>query len=201
MIKKYKVQFSRVKDFISEGVRANKILTILLSAFILIAFLTGVIVAIKTRSFSSAGVFINSDKCNQITSNFWARLLSMLIIFLILFGCSFLPVLFPITAIFLSYRAYLLGLNICLMIIWYGFSGVVVAIIVALPCQILALAILLLFHILALKTSKDFKAFGGCRIAHERLVICVVTLSLLLLLCLIESLLLAIFSPKIILVL
>ena len=86
------------------------------------------------------------------------------------------------------------------MIVRFGFSGTIISIIVAFPCQLLALAILIIFFVIMLKTNKDYRCWGGCRTPHQRLKILLITLIVLLILCALESLLLALFSAKVILV-
>lgn len=194
--------FLQCKDFMVESIKECKIRTIILFTFMVITFFTGLIVAIKTHSNwgTANGLGIIDVKSGGLTSTFFTRFLSMLVIYLILFGSSYISFLFPIAVIFLAYRSYLLGLNVCLIIILHGFSGAIISILVALPCQLLALITLALFYLLLCRTTKDYKCFGGSRIKNQRLTICVAVLVLLVILCIIESILLLIFSAKIILV-
>ena len=194
--------FSNCKNFIFDSLKECKIKAIVLFIFMLITFLTGIIVAIKTHSDwgAASGLGIIDTKTGGLTSTFFTRLLSMLFIYLILFGTSYLSFLFPIAVIFLAYRSYLLGLNITLIIILHGFSGAIISILVALPCQLLALLILAVFYILLCRTTKDYKCFGGSRVNNQRLTLCLVTLGILAAICFIESILLLIFNAKIILV-
>ena len=117
-----------------------------------------------------------------------------------MFLCSFSPYLFPLAVILIAYRAYLLGLNVCLMIIFYGLSGVVISIIIALPCQLLVLIVLALFNILMSKTMKDLKCFGKCKVPKQKTKLIACAGICLVGLCIIESLLLIMFSAKVILV-
>ncbi len=194
--------FKDFTNFIFENIKINKILLIIISILTFITFLTGIIVAAKTHSsLIDSDNFGTVDVSNGgITSTFFTRLLSMLFVMLILFGCSFIIYLLPIGVIFIIYRGYLLGLNICLMIVRFGFSGTIISIIVAFPCQLLALAIFIIFFVIMLKTNKDYRCWGGCRTPHQRLKILLITLIVLLILCALESLLLALFSAKVILV-
>lgn len=196
-------QIGKEFGFIFDLVKESKLKTIVLTAIVLIAFLTGIIVAIKTKaSYDNLNNFgvVCFQKGGVVNSSFFTRLLSMLLVMLICFGCSFTDYLFPLSILFLSYRGYLLGVNISLIIAVNGLGGVVTAILVVLPCQLLALAVLSGFYILMSKTRKDFRAFGGCRVPNQKLKILVLTLIILFAICLIEALLLAIFSPRVILV-
>ncbi len=195
--------FKDASNFILETIKECKIKTILICTITIIAILTGIIVAIRTKdSYNASNIFGVVDiSSNQISvSTFFTRLLSMLLIFLVLLASSYNKYTFVIGLIFMAYRAYLLGLNICLMIIFYGFSGIVVSVVVAFPCQLITLAVLGIFFILMSKTFCDYRAFGGCRTPRQKTKIIITTCLILILLCAIESILLTIFSAKVILV-
>lgn len=195
--------FRDVIDFVIESVKSCKIKTLTILFLTIIALITGIIVAIRTKdSYNISDNFgvvdISSNGINS--STFFTRLLSMLLVFAILLGSSFNNYTFVIGLIFLGYRAYLLGLNLCLMIVFYGFSGVVVSVIVAFPCQILTLLVLSIFFIVMSKTFCDYRNFGGCRTPKQKTKIILTTLALLLFLCIVETILLALFSARVILV-
>ena len=194
--------FNDFTNFIFENVKINKFLLIIISIITFIAFLTGIIVGAKTHSniIDSDNFGVVDITTGGLTSTFFTRLLSMLFIMLILLGCSFTIYLLPIGIIFIVYRGYLLGLNICLMIVKFGFSGTLISIIVAFPCQLIALAIMILFFVIMYKTNKDYRCWGGCRTSHQRLKIVLTTILSLFIICILEALLLALFSAKVILV-
>ena len=195
-------QIRELGNFIFESIKINKFMLIIFLVISIITLFTGIIVAAKTHSsiMANDNFGLVDITTGGLTTTFFTRLLSMLFMVLILFGCSFTIYVVPISIIFISYRSYLLGLNICLMIINYGFSGALISIIVAFPCQLIAIGVMILFYVTMLKTNKDYKAWGGCRTPYQRLKILIITIIVLLLLCLLESLLLAIFSAKVILV-
>lgn len=194
--------FNDFTNFIFENVKINKFLLIMISIITFIAFLTGIIVGAKTHSniIDSDNFGVVDITTGGLTSTFFTRLLSMFFIMLILLGCSFTIYLLPIGIIFIVYRGYLLGLNICLMIVKFGFSGTLISIIVAFPCQLIALAIMILFFVIMYKTNKDYRCWGGCRTSHQRLKIVLTTILSLFIICILEALLLALFSAKVILV-
>ncbi len=200
--KSKKRQFNEFAGFAIDIIKECKLKVILISAIMIIALLTGIIVAARTHStyLGIENYGIVDVRTGTLTTTFFSRLLSMLFIALIMFGCSFSVYLMPIAVLFLAYRAYLLGLNICLMIIFYGFSGVVVSIVVAFPIQLIALATLLLFYILMSKTCKDYKSFGGCKVPKQKSRLILSAVIILFLLCIIESLFVVMFSAKVILV-
>ncbi len=195
-------QIRELGNFIFESIKINKFMLIIFLVISIITLFTGIIVAAKTHSsiMANDNFGLVDITTGGLTTTFFTRLLSMMFMVLILFGCSFTIYVVPISIIFISYRSYLLGLNICLMIINYGFSGALISIIVAFPCQLIAIGVMILFYVTMLKTNKDYKAWGGCRTPYQRLKILIITIIVLLLLCLLESLLLAIFSAKVILV-
>ena len=195
--------FRETSSFILYTIKECKIRTIIITSLLLITLLTGIIVGIRTHnSYNISNNFgvVDISENGVSSSTFFTRLLSMLLVFLILFGSSYNKYTWAIGFIFLGYRSYLLGLNITLMIIFYGFSGVVVSVIVALPCQLLTLIVLSVFFIMMSKTFCDYRNFGGCRIPKQKTKILVTTLILLLLICILESILLSLFSAKVILV-
>ena len=202
-IKNKNRQFKDSFSFAFDMMKESKVKIIVISVIIIIALLTGIIVAIKTKAdyddLERIGVVCFGK--NGISTSFFSRLLSMLLIMLVCFGCSFSDFLIPIAVLFLAYRGYLLGLNICLIIAVNGIGGIIFAFIIVFPCQLVALAILSVFYILMLRSQKDKRIFGGCRVPNQKMKIIVYTLIILILICLFEALLLTIFSPNVILVL
>ncbi len=204
MTKKYKKKnFNYIISPVVELVKENKIKLFILFSLAILSILTGIIVATKTSSnynISDKFGVVDLSSNNISNSTFFLRLLSICLIFLILFACSFCKYLSPIAIIFLIYRSYLLGLNLTLMIIFYGISGVLVSIIIVLPCQILILSCLILFYTLLSKTMRDLRCFGGCKYPRQKSRIIFISAIILLGLCIFESLLLILFNAKIILV-
>lgn len=196
-------QFKNLVGFVLDILKVSKIKVIIISSVILITFLTGIIVAIKTQAnydnLESLGVVCFGN--NAFNTSFFSRLLSMLLIAIICFGCSFTDYLLPVATLFLAYRGYLLGVNICLIIAVNGIGGIIFSILIILPCQIIALFLLAIFYILMAKTNKDLRCFGGCRVPNQKMKIVLSIIISLVLICVLEALLLAVFSPKVILVL
>ncbi len=193
--------FREAFDFVIDTCKSCKIKTILVIVVCVIALITGIIVAIRTHdSYSVTNNYgvIDITQNDINSSTFFTRLLSMLLVFALLLGSSYNNYTFVIGIIFLGYRAYLLGLNVCLMIVLYGFSGVIVSFVVAFPCQLLTLFVLGLFFICMSRSFCDFRTFGGCRVPRQKTKVIVSALVCLILLCLLESIMLTIFSAKII---
>lgn len=196
-------QFSPVKDFIFESLRLHKLKSLFVLAFCLLLFLTGVIVACKTGTNNPDNIFgyaLKEGSFQIITSSFFTRVLSSLLIMLLLFVFSLNKFLFPLGLIILAYRSYLLGLNICFMILLFGFSGAILSVFIILPCHLVCLALLSLFYILALRTRQDYCNFGGYRFAKQRLCIGLGFFIAIFVVSVVESILLAILSVNVILV-
>ena len=196
-------QFSPVKDFLVESVKANKIKTIVLLSCCLLLFITGIIVAVQTGTNNPDNIFgfaLREGSFKIITSSFFTRLLSSLLIMLLLLLFSLNQFLFPLGLIILCYRSYLLSLNICFMIIIYGFSGALLSIFIILPCHLLCLLSLCLFYIVAIRTRRDWCCYSGFRFPKQRLFTCLGFFICLLAISLLESILLAICSANVILV-
>lgn len=202
IVKKNKNQLKENFSFCFQLMKESKIKVVVTSILLIIAILTGIIVAIRTHNHYHIGenYGVVDVASGGLTTTFFTRLFSMLLIMGIVFGCSFLNYLYPLAILFLGYRAYLLGLNITLMLVLYGLQGVIVSLLIALPCQLIALLVLSIFYLLSSQTTKECKSFGGSRTPNQRIKILLLTLLVLFIVCLLESILLWLFSAKIILV-
>lgn len=196
-------QFSPIKSFLIESIKINKIKSILLIIFCFLLFLTGIIVACRTGASNPDNIFgyaLKEGSFKIITSSFFTRLLSTILIMALLFVFSLNKYLFPLGLLLLCYRSYLLGLNICFMIIIYGFSGAILSIFIITPCHLIIISALILFYIILIRTRYDFCCFGGCRFHRQRLFVSIFSFALIFCICLVESLLLTIFSANVILI-
>lgn len=187
-------QFGRIFSPLTQMLKESKLKLIIFGVICFIALLTGIIVAIKTCHSLE-----NLENYNLLDFGFgfWGRLLSMLFVALICFGCSFLPWLFPVAIIFLAYRAYLLGVSLAWIIICNNFMGVVFSLFVILPCQLLVLGIIIIMYVLLCKARRECAGKGDFK---KRATILILALLFLVAICIVESLLFVIFSPSVILV-
>lgn len=205
MAKSYKKQsfISEVKFFLMDCFVSSKI-KILITLFILfVSLVTGIILAVKFNSASSMKLLedygIVSFVGSGVTTSFFSRLLSIVLIMLILFACSYSGFLLPLAVILLAFRTYLLGFNLCLMLLTYGLSGIIISIFIILPCQLLALLGLCFFYFILHKCSCDSKNYGGGGF-KAKLKITLFMLLLMVVICLLETLLLLIFNANVIIV-
>lgn len=205
MKKSYKSQslFSEVKFFVLDAIKQNKLKIIISICCLFVALLTGIIIAIKyydasTICLSNYGLADFSG--GIISSSFFSRFFSMILIMLLLFACSFTVWTFPLGILILVYRTYLLGLNLTLMFILYGIPGMLVSLIIALPCQLAIVFVLLIYFVLMYSNQCACKQFGSYRGMQGKLKILLWVLLILFICNLFESLVLVIFNVNVILV-
>ena len=189
-----------IKEFSCETIKRNKIKLMLVLLVTIIALLTGVIIAIKTKSISTFSKFLGQKSEHLNSTNFWLRLLSMLIVFSFIFIGCLTKWLCPLAYLFLAYRAFLMGGNIMLLLLLNGISGIVIGVLVVLPCQLLTLIVYISFYLLFCD-GKNYACHYGCdRARGYKAIVIVSALVALLLICLLESLLILVIPPKIIFV-
>ncbi len=203
MRKTYKGQslFSEFKYSLTDCFKQHKIKFLVSFCVLLIALLTGIIIAIKYYDSSSiclSNYGLVDFSGGIISSSFFSRFFSMLLIMLLLFVCSFTSWTFPLAILILAYRTYLLGLNLTLMFILYGIPGMLISLIIALPCQILIILILLVFYVLLYNNACACKHYGGC--GGSKIKILLITMLLLFICNFFESIVLIVFNVNVILV-
>lgn len=206
MIKSYKYQsfINGIKFSCLNAFRTNKIKIILTFFFVVIGVSTGVFVAIKSNNDCCLGQL--QDIClddffsgfTASSSAFAVRCFSLLINAVILILLTLSPYLFFLAEVLFVYRAYLFGLNLTLIFVFYGVSGIVTGIIIVLPCQLLILLAMILFYIILQKSNIDRKKYGYCEC--NRILLMVVFVIFLFLVNLTETLLLCLLNGKVIMV-
>lgn len=184
--------------------KENKKTTFFLVIFILLGILTGIFTAIRYSRGASLICF-NDFSISQYLSGdlgtldlFLSRLFSTSICCVIVLVCSTTIYLSPVIFILLTYRAYLVSLNISIIVIVNGLGGIASGLLIVLPCQLLGLIVLAFFCSCAIRRALLKKRYGTtCKIWDKFLL----TFFVLLILNAIETFLLYIFSSKVILVL
>ena len=162
---------------------------------ILVGFVVGMIGAfssINTDLTEGEGLisFLTGDMAS--ISSFVGRLCSCLVILLILFLFSKSKWLSPLAIILLFYRSYLLGVNIGLLLKFYGMSGIISAVLIIFPLQLLLNLVFAVFYFVLLKKDSCFFLSTGKFILICLGTVLAINILLFLLLCL--------FSPVVILV-
>lgn len=192
--------FYAIKEVGVDAIKKNKFKFLFLAVIAMIAILTGVIIAIKTQSISTFTRLLGEKKECLNGTTFWLRLLSMLVVYTFIVLASLSPWLCPIAFLFVAYRAFLMGGNITLLIVFNGISGMVVGLLVVLPCQLISLA-LFVFLFLLLCEAKNYKKCYGCeRVKNYWLLLVLIGVLLITIVCLVESLLISLLSPSVIFV-
>ena len=192
-----------LKYCLSDCFRQNKFKFIITAFVLLISLLIGIIIAIKHYGVSSICLSrygLVDFKGGVLSSTFFARLFSIMLIMLLLLGCCFTPFTFPIAILILAYRTYLLGLNLTLLFILYGIPGMLLSLIIAFPCQLAILFILVLYYILLYNNNIDCKRYGNNGGGISKLKLTLIILLILLMCNLTETILLAVFNVNVILV-
>lgn len=203
MAKSYKKQsfVNEAKFYLTEVFNCSKVKLFITMFILFVSLLVGIILAFKYNSCLSINLLedygIVTFVGKGITSSFFSRLLSILLIMLILFGCSFTKFLMPLAVIVLAFRTYLLGFNLCLMFLTYGLPGIFISVFIILPCQLAILVAFCVFYFIICDSSK---CIVGCSTLKARLKITLIFILLMVVLCLIETLLLLIFNASVIIV-
>ena len=193
-----------IKDYI----RKHKILLIVLSFVALVSVLTGVFTAIKNADNYSSVWFDNYNIMNFYNSKigtwelFFNRFGSYLICLGVVFASSFHVLLSPFSIMAIVIRSYLVGLNCCFMFLLFGLSGMLTTIIIILPIQLINVLLLIAFCSLMFVRARNKQKYGSYCVGGEKkpFVLFLIFLVLFTLVNVVETLLLFIFSSKIILV-
>ena len=134
---------------------------IITMALCLISVALGIFFAIKLKNEDQLSNAVNygfvdfSVVSLNSFSAFLMRILSAVVFMLLIFLFSASIFLYPLAEIILMYKGYLLGLNICIILLTGGFSGFFISIFIIFPCQLLGLLIFALFFSLFSKKSCD----------------------------------------------
>ena len=200
--------YQSARGGVGDFVRKHKVLLLCLLFISLVAVLTGVFTAIKNADNCSAVWFDNYNIKNFYDSDmgtwdlFFDRFGSYFACLIIVFLSSLNVFLTPFSVAVLVIRAYLVGLNCCFMFLLFGLSGMLTTIIIILPIQIINLVLLIAFCALMFIRARNKKKYGAYCVGGEKkpIVIFFIFLALFTLVNVVETLLLFVFSSKIILV-
>ena len=202
MVKNRKNGFSEIKFALSDSIKKSKVKFIIFLAVILTAFIAGIVVSLKLSNAGSITIFnfgVVNISGGVITSSFFSRLFSIILVMALLLACSFTVYTMPIALVIIGYRTYLLGLDISIMFICYGVSGALVSAIIAIPCQLAISVVLAFSYILLLNAQTEKKKYGkGCGLSWLQILL--IAFIVLIAINLVETLLLIIFNASLILV-
>ena len=126
----------------------------------MVSLLTGVFTAFKINELKGVVDFNDFSFITLVNGSiytfsiFLKRYLSMLIMLGLILLVSLSKYTSFIGYLLISYRAFLLTMNIALIIIYLGLGGAINAIIIILPCQLVELLLLTLMYIVATNACK-----------------------------------------------
>lgn len=196
----YSAKYS-IFEFFSQ----NKFYFIICALFCLVGLLTGIFTAVKIFNlgeeeiFESFNITYQLEDLENFSSNFFGRLLSYEIVLILLFIFSLNPALYIFGWCLLAYRAFLITINCVMIILIFSFNGIIKSLLIILPCQILMLAVLMLFFCYMCKRMKINKFLKCGKFSNILFPILLASLCLSLI-NLLETLLLLIFRSSVILV-
>lgn len=197
-------QMSNFKYSFIDGISRNKKTCFFLFIVALIGILTGVFTAINYCNGATLVSFSNFS-LNKFLSGqlgtlelFFSRFVSNLCVVGIVTVTSISVYIIPINFFLIAYRGYLLSLNVSIMVILYGVGGILTGLLVVLPCQLIALFIIGVYICISNSRAYSKKCYGTPQgKLFSKLIIVLIALALI---DLIETLLLLLFSSRVILV-
>ena len=200
-MQKYKTKslFARAKDsFLGQCSQAKGRLIVALLVAV-ICFVAGIVICVSLPEVYPRDEYLLS--CSGVKSGFGAffsRSFSAILVMGVCFVTTLSPWTMPIAVLVLGFRGYLLGYNICCLCAGFGMSGMLHAILIVVPCQLCMLIALTLFFAFISRASSCCKKFGKGSASRLKIFLCF--LAVILIINLIETLLLLMFSAKVILV-
>lgn len=186
--------FSNLMFSIKSTLFECKLKTIFTFIFVLIGFVIGIFVAIR---LNNSGNLENACDYGYVETNLAAsgivwRFVSSIIFMALIALLSLNIFLYPVAEIVLIYKGYLIGLNIVIILITKGLTGLFLSLLIILPCQIILMMILSCFFCVF---SSNLRNCGGSNFK-----IMAVTLLLLLIVNILESALLLLFGANLLFV-
>lgn len=102
--------------------------------------------------------FLKGDKGTM--GLFFPYLFSFSLYCCVIIFLNFKPVLSVFTYFALIVRGYLIGFDITVLIVLYGFAGIINVVFIILPCDLMVLCSLIIIAAIALKRNRNIKNFG-----------------------------------------
>lgn len=102
--------------------------------------------------------FLKGDKGTM--GLYFPYLFSFLLSISLIIFLNFKPFLIIVNAVVLVIRSYVFGFNITVLIILYGFAGIINVIIVIIPFELIIWLVLITMSAIAIKRNKNIKQFG-----------------------------------------
>lgn len=197
-------RFANLKYSILQFYNKHKIKIFVLLFIMVLALLTGIFTAVKLTDLEKALKYAEfsfealMDGSIYKFSFFMKRFGSILIVLALLIVFSLTKFLRPFGYILIGYRAFLLSLNITLIIMHMGMGGTINAVIIILPCQIIELLLMSLFFVVLIHMLKEKEQCG--KINNEFFKHLLILIAVSFLVNVIELILLLIFKATTILI-
>ncbi len=165
--KSFNKKIYNIKNNFSKYFSEYKLVLILATLFLLLGIGTGIFTAVRyagdlsldNLSDSNLIEFLKGDK--GTTGLIFPYLFSFCLFFGIIVFINFKPFMIGITYLALLIRGYLLGFDITILIILYGFAGIFNVFIIILPFDLIACLILLVVSSFAIKRNLIIKKYGA----------------------------------------
>ncbi len=202
---KFSSAFYNLKYSLIEFFSNNKAKIVVCCLFCLVGILTGIFTAVKLQSagdndiLDSFNVIYKLEDFENFSANFFARLLSYLLVSLLLLVFSLNSFLSIFGWCLLAYRSFLISLNCVSFIFIFSFNGILKSVLIIFPCQLLMIIALMLFFCYMSNIFCKNKKYG-CNKGSSIIMPILVCNIILTILNLIETLLLFIFRSNVILV-
>lgn len=195
---KTKSMLSRLKMNVSSQFQQTKGRTIITLIIVLLCFIAGIVVFISSPScFPGDEYLLDYTGVKTGITAFLSRTFSILVVMGLGYGLTIVIFTLPIAVLIIGFRGYLLSFNLSALCAGFGLSGLLDGILIVFPCQISMLFLLSLYVAFISKAHSNCKRFGE---KGGRAKIFAIFFVLLLILNLIETILMCVFAPKIILV-
>lgn len=197
--------FLNLKYLSATFLKTNSVKIIFLVLVSVLALLTGTFSAVKCIRGEVNIVFSDFGLKEFVLGNsgsgsmFFQRMGSIIVMMFFLTVLSLHSSLFFIGGILIVYRTFLLGLNVTFIIVLHGLSGIITALLIIFPLQLLMIVLMIGFFVLA-RDRCYVKSKYGKKSGPNLFLLLIVFLVILALLNLVETLLLFLTSAKIILV-
>ncbi len=190
---------------VARFVKNNAIFLGVCAIFCFVAFLTGIFTALKlfkvddNKLLETLDFVLKIEDFANISSNYFGRMFSYLVVVTILFISSLSVFLLPFGFAVLVYRAFLISINLMVVILIGTLGLSIKTLLIIVPCQILMLTILIfLFAFLnKQRVERKITKHKNAKTTFKGILIAVVALCLI---NLVETLLLIITRADVVLV-
>lgn len=164
--KSFNKKIYSVKNNFSKYFLEYKTILIFAGLFLVIGVVTGIFTAVRFSgdlslehlSDSNLVEFLKGDK--GTTGLIFPYLFSFCLFFGIIAFLNFKPFMIGINYFVLLVRGYLLGFDATILIILYGFAGIINVFIVILPSELLICLVLIMLTSFAVRRNLNIKKFG-----------------------------------------